>query len=258
MDREIRSLILELVDPLDVALNIGVDVRKKGSHYFCTCLNPKHDDNRPTNCVITDRGYYCFACGDHGDVFKMVKNFYAKEGEFITFEKAEKIVADMVGVDISKSASNTEDTKSSYIPFTSAELAMIGIKTQFTCPTAELVSESDWDPGDVNSKYLYKKVKSEFTKVKKERSPLVVLYNENPGAFFFLVERKIKERRKLLERALSDFTDRDSEKADILFDIFEEDCSLDKNILIELKNIYQEKILELDKLQEKLEQKRQA
>ncbi len=73
----------------------NIDLREAAQHYGITVnrhgkvLCPFHDDHHPS-LFIADDHYYCFACGEHGDVI----DFTAKLFDLTLYDAAVKLVAD--------------------------------------------------------------------------------------------------------------------------------------------------------------------
>ncbi len=60
------------VTVLDVARADGLDLKKAGSNWVCCC--PIHPERTPSFTIYPgERGFYCFGCGEGGDVFNYVQ-----------------------------------------------------------------------------------------------------------------------------------------------------------------------------------------
>lgn len=93
---EIRNS-LNIVDVISNYIPLSM----KGKNYFGVC--PFHDDHSPSMSVSQERQIYtCFSCGATGNVFKFVQDY-----ENITFMEAVKKCADMAGITVEISKSNT-------------------------------------------------------------------------------------------------------------------------------------------------------
>ncbi len=69
-----------------VAERYGCKVNQKG-----TCLCPFHTDNHPSLKIYgDDKGYYCFTCGNGGDVIKFVSRLFNLRNE----EACRKLIED--------------------------------------------------------------------------------------------------------------------------------------------------------------------
>lgn len=82
-----------MVDSEMVAENLGMEIKRKGKRKSILC--PSHDDRNFGSCILTERGYRCFACGMNGDIFQMVQAYLNCD-----FLEAVKKVAEIAGVKI--------------------------------------------------------------------------------------------------------------------------------------------------------------
>lgn len=82
------SALLEDVDAQEVVRSLGFRFIKNRT----LCLNPNHKDKHIGNCKVSRHGYYCFACNDSGDVFKIVQNVLG-----LSPKESFKWVADFTG-----------------------------------------------------------------------------------------------------------------------------------------------------------------
>lgn len=64
-------------DPLEIARALGVKIYPKGNRNFICCPGHKNrlgrEDLNPTNAVLTEKGYHCFACGVSVGIIDMVR-----------------------------------------------------------------------------------------------------------------------------------------------------------------------------------------
>lgn len=75
-------------DIVDVVSSFGLTPKKKGKSYVCLC--PFHNDHSPSMHLAPDgQYYYCFVCGEGGDVIKFVQ-----KRENITFVEAVQRLAE--------------------------------------------------------------------------------------------------------------------------------------------------------------------
>lgn len=73
MTRSYADAIKRSVSMRDVCERYGYTVDRRTNKILC----PFHDDhNRSLHIYSGDRGYYCFACGAHGDVINFVEHVY--------------------------------------------------------------------------------------------------------------------------------------------------------------------------------------
>ncbi len=80
-------------------------LEKAGNNFKARC--PFHNEKTPSFFVSPDRGsYYCFGCGNKGDIFSFVQEF-----EGIDFVGALKILAERAGVELEKNPTKITDKK---------------------------------------------------------------------------------------------------------------------------------------------------
>lgn len=78
-------------DLVDVAADY-VQLKRSGSRYKGLC--PFHDENTPSFSIDPDQNlYYCFGCGNGGDVFKFVQDI-----EGVGFLEAARVLAERYGI----------------------------------------------------------------------------------------------------------------------------------------------------------------
>lgn len=70
----------------DLAERYGVKIRRG----MCCC--PFHGEKHPSMKIYPD-GYYCFACGEHGDIFSWVMKY-----DSVNFPQAVERICDMYGI----------------------------------------------------------------------------------------------------------------------------------------------------------------
>ena len=86
LTKEDYAEVKSLVGMRKAAEFYGYPVDRQGR-----CLCPFHRDRRPSMKIYPhDRGYYCFACGEGGDVVTFVSRLYSLGNE----EAARKLIGD--------------------------------------------------------------------------------------------------------------------------------------------------------------------
>ena len=68
--------IQQITNRIDVMDVVGefVKLKKRGTNYLGLC--PFHNEKTPSFFISTERGtYYCFGCGEKGDIFSFVEKF---------------------------------------------------------------------------------------------------------------------------------------------------------------------------------------
>jgi len=160
--------------------NLGIPMYKGGKTIYIPC--PEHNERKHDNCCLKDNGYYCYSCGAHGDVIKLVQTT-----QNVGFIEAINIICDITGIDIRKSGKR----KTSSFPLISREDAeFLRIKTK---PVYHVDSIDDVpkdgcfciDEG--NESYLYINMKVAIP------NPLKTLHDENLPAYKQLIRLKSKD-----------------------------------------------------------------
>ena len=108
LTQEQLNEIKNSVDIVDVVSKY-IPLTKTGKNYFGVC--PFHEDSDPSLSVSPDKQIFsCFSCHTTGNVFNFIKEY-----EHISFIEAVKIVADMVGINISIDIKNSKNVKNNEI-----------------------------------------------------------------------------------------------------------------------------------------------
>lgn len=80
----IFEIVKENVNLREAAELYGIDVNRYGK-----ALCPFHNDRHPS-LLVADDHYYCFACGEHGDVIDFVSRLF----QLSPYDAARKLMAD--------------------------------------------------------------------------------------------------------------------------------------------------------------------
>lgn len=99
------NAVEEVKNRLNIAEIIGeyLKLERAGTNFKAKC--PFHNEKTPSFFISPDRGtYYCFGCGEKGDVISFVQKF-----EGLDFVGAMKILADRAGVNFEPKHLNKED-----------------------------------------------------------------------------------------------------------------------------------------------------
>ncbi len=96
------EIIDRVRDSVPLADYIGKDVKltRSGSNFKGLC--PFHNEKTPSFVIYTqDNRYHCFGCGEHGDIYR-----YMKEKEGISFIDAVEKLAKSLGIEIPRENNN--------------------------------------------------------------------------------------------------------------------------------------------------------
>ena len=102
-----QSTIDKIRDQADIVdvISREVELKRKGVNYFGIC--PFHDENTPSFSVSQSKQIYkCFSCGEGGNVFTFIKNFYN-----LAFTESVKLLAERYNIilDISDNYSSSNE-----------------------------------------------------------------------------------------------------------------------------------------------------
>lgn len=205
-----KEAIAAIADPEVVANYIGIETQRHGAYTFIRC--PSHEkmlgkaDTKIGNCIISNRGkkgFKCFACGAHGDVFDMVTAFMG-----CSYPEALKIVGDACGGANSFIEKQKGGFKKKPSVLSAEDLELIGLSHTYA------VEKSD--EGCLLYNVSSKKEKGtekigcirrgdEFLLFQKtERANIRELKLHDPGNYYLLVERKAEEAVEKYQAALND------------------------------------------------------
>ncbi|HEY0908076.1 MAG TPA: DNA primase [Candidatus Paceibacterota bacterium] len=86
-------------------LSSYIKLEKSGANYKARC--PFHNEKTPSFYVSPERNsFYCFGCGEKGDIFSFVEKF-----EGLDFSGALKVLADRAGVSLARPGANKDNRK---------------------------------------------------------------------------------------------------------------------------------------------------
>lgn len=132
--------IMNNANSYDVAIAIGMEVIPRCGKNYIHC--PGHMDrlgkmdNTPNNAILTEKGYYCFACGCSVNLIQMVEEYYKNYlGQTLNFSEILGIIADTCGgremYSLSQKKYNiSKKEKIENFILSKDELQLIGIKPQ--------------------------------------------------------------------------------------------------------------------------------
>ena len=235
----------DIIDMENIADAIGLPTKKKGKHLYCEC--PSHrkvlgrDDNNISNCILTDYGYKCFACGTKGDIFQMVMDYCD-----VPFSRAAQIVYGITG----KAPRNSDDSVAKTQPFDSNDLELIGI-TSIANPEGdagrEIIGVSKCRPESNvffrrgNEYVLYSSVK---------RITLTQLFVEEEKLYYELIQKNAEVALEKYKNLYSCFNDRGGALFKKVHDLLSVDGEFNSSLAAELKNIFLLNIKRVEKILE--------
>lgn len=200
--------ILAVVDPVDVVNYLGLETKRCGQKVSILC--PKHDDKHFGSCKLTAKGYKCYSCGAHGDVFDLVQTVLN-----VSAKKSFAIVGDICGGRehfrySKKESSSLYEKEKSYTKLPDAKtLDFIGIAVNtpgeyrntsvYVCK--EVIGEFDEYERKAGEKVYFETARNPDDNCKVimqcvDRNPLQTLANEEPEVFKELIRNKALETMK--------------------------------------------------------------
>lgn len=218
--------ILEDADMLDVCRKFDIRTVRRGSNTFISC--PEHvnragkADRNFDKCYIKKGHYYCFSCGAHGNVIRLVQNVLRCSG----YEARKQICESLGGVSpYIDAAYNAADE----IPYNKKELEALGLCTvaygevpRCLADNKKELEESQFYEGAENVKsalYLdengrlkimglqdainYPLISYLYTGCSRVSANIRELYKEDRETFFWLINNKADEMSKKYEAMLS-------------------------------------------------------
>lgn len=184
LDNELVSQIRDSLDSEQVADLLGLETKSKGNRISILC--PRHNDRHFGSCILTARGFHCFACEEKGDIIELTQAVLNCD-----FREAVQALGDFAGIKVS------ESTKVEHFDIIrKAERELIGLSTK---PVRKLV--------DIELKYRdgiligrTENMKTVFT------DPLLELYKTDKNAYNELIvdycNAAIKKRQDLYSALL--------------------------------------------------------
>ena len=237
------NALLDAADALTVAQHLGIEIKRKGSRNFIRC--PGHEsrlgkpDYKISNCVLFDKGYKCFACGESVGIIQMVQ-----EVTGCSFAEALDIIADTCGGSSLYQTTNKKSSTPQKQALRKEDLEIIGINPDFDEFNGIIINGYN-SPIYVDSSkiktYVIKKGHEYLVCQKKEMLTLSKILTKNKKLYRQIVAQKAKEAMIKYETALRVFCSRDAEKANVVFDLLNEGGQISDDVFFKLANEFQTK-----------------
>lgn len=208
-------------DAVTVARSIGMQVFKRGNHYFSYC--PIHrertgaDDVHATNFVLSEKGGYCFSCGEFVSIPKMVTGFLGCRKN-----EAFDLIADAMGGRTFYAADKSSQRCTSVrIPLTAEETALLGLENQ-------------------NITRITGKGETVY-------EGLSILYREDPEMYKKIIRDRALLLRKKLQAVLTNYCSPDTPGAQEAYRLFGKE-KYEPGILKEIRHLVTDRIAILDRV----------
>lgn len=240
--------MLKDADSLTVARYLGMEIVTKGSRHYIRC--PGHEkrlgkaDNRIGNCVLTPKGYRCFACDAKVGLIDMVMEY-----EGCNYPRALEIIGESCGGAGSYKLNRDETTKRPRLH--SDELQLIGLNPAHDGYISRCIINATDDPSEnLNDCILVKDGNSYLVSEKQGDWSLQKLFERDEKAYNVLIMTKAREAMKRYQEAIYSFCSRNAVEADTVFELLNEEGYVDSTALQNLKRIYQERYRKAKKIYE--------
>ena len=254
----------EDVNPIDVAVHLGIKLHHKGKNIFIEC--PEHplrigkNDKHATNCVLGktfDNAYYCFSCGARGDVFHLIANHEALDIKR-NFRKICKIAAESTGdeafyrtnADVKQEKSEKKKEAAKLYPVLSDEqYELLGIRKVFSIKKLAGVYSPDEvseDDADILTKYTvfhddWEK-EMEYLDIEEKSIGICDIILSDPEMYFEIIKDTCKRKKESISELIRGKLLQINEKEDLMLN--NTDIQM---IISELKQKYI-KIIEIEML----------
>lgn len=223
-------------DAIAVAKYIGMEVIQKGSRFYVRC--PGHEkrlgkpDKQIGNCVLTDKGYFCFACREKVSTVDMVMEFTG-----CSYPEALETIADTCGgIDLYRMDGSSRQQKPTTLK--PDDLEVIGLNPSSGEMIAMTVINATYAPHDAcEGAYAVRMDDLYLVCRRQARLSIQRLQQDDEALYNRIIAEKAGEAVRRYEKALSEFGSRDAAKADIVYELFSEDGCLDSNVFRQLQQV---------------------
>lgn len=232
--------LYKAVTPLSVCEEFDIETRQKSNRYWIRCPAHKRvlgkEDRNISNCVLTKRGFHCWACGTTGDIFDMVGYYLDMPMEnFADKLKVAELIAERMAPEYLGDNEPSKRDELPQLPFNKSDLAKIGLRDvrSFTpeWPTSEhptsITKQKDgmWEYGSDQERYY---------QVTPVSYSLRAFYNEDAEGFLTMVIQKAYEAYHKSKDLLSghmDLSEFPKDSQDMIFRLLSERMKAAERIL---------------------------
>lgn len=186
--------ILDEVSALEVAMDLGIKMQKRGKNYSVLC--PFHNDGHFGSAVLTNKGMHCFVCNETWSITE-----YIMEEENISKMDALKIMGDVAGgaekFVIKKNKNDKIKKNPNLFPLNSKQLERLGINMDGEMKSAINVSFEEISNQDVYSGKIYNKQTqlNEYLIIpKRQRYSIKDFYQEDKETCLEMLREKADEK----------------------------------------------------------------
>lgn len=201
--------LLSDADAMDVAMRIGIPMRRNGRTTYIQCVAGTHSETRLNHMELFRDGCKCYSCGKSCNTYGMVKEYYSNViGMPLSHDEICTIIADTCGgadqYIIKKVITvNEKGEVQKPFPLTKEDLELIGLtpKTKRARYIMSYVEDRDDERREAIDCFGYAKmgllpVESIYT-----------LYKEDEEAFWRVIEGKISETMQKATTGYKTFKD---------------------------------------------------
>ena len=215
--------LLDEADSLSVANYLGMEVVKKGSNYCIPC--PGHEerlgkpDRKIGNCILTPKGYHCFACCERVGLINMVMEYTGCQ-----YKEALTIIGDACG-GAELFVKNGQIRKKQ--PLSQNDLTLIGLKPYCGKTIYETINSCKYiTEVPKNMQYTETEKGELLVTGRKEGFSLEMLFELDEKSYNSLILRKSQEAIAKYEAAIKNFGFRDAPGANTVYELLNEDGCL--------------------------------
>lgn len=235
-----KDRLLEEATSLMIVEYLGVDHIAKGGYVYIKC--PGHldrlgkEDAHFGNCVLTEKGYHCFACGITVNIVQMVR-----EIQDCDYPEALGIIGDALGGRNNYTLSGTSiPNLEANKQLVQSDLELLGLKPNISIDEIHFISNDKKyisnegyipkiPPNDIaNEIYLATTHKS---------YSLRTLRIEDPCVYYTLIKNKAKEAMDKYQFMMDVVCDRTSKESILLLPLCQSG-ELDDEIIYDFKHLY--------------------